>query len=112
MTTRRLVLALSIVVASATPAFAYRPFDGTDAAVAETGQIELELGPVQGEREAHRTTYAPTVLINAGIAHNYELVVDIDSVFLSESVVASDLLVKHVLRRGGLQGGTGPSLAI
>jgi hypothetical protein len=112
MTTRRLVLALSTVVAGATPAFAYRPFDGTDAAVAETGQIELELGPVQGEHEAHRTTYSPTAVVNAGIAHNFGIVVDIDSVFLSDSAVASDLLVKHVLRRGGLQGGTGPSLAI
>ena len=26
---------------------AYRPFDGTDAAVAETGEIEIELGPVE-----------------------------------------------------------------
>jgi hypothetical protein len=112
MTTRRLVLALSMVVVSGAPAFAYRPFDGTDAAVAETGQLELELGPVQGEREQGRTTYSPTLVFNAGIAHNFELVVDVDSVFLADSVVASDLLVKHVLRRGGLQGGTGPSLAI
>jgi hypothetical protein len=113
MTTRRLRLALFMVV-TVTPvaAFAYRPFDGTDAAVAETGQIEVELGPVQGEHEAGRTTYTPTAVIDAGIAHNFELVVDIDSVFLADSVFASDLLVKHVLRRGGLQGGTGPSLAI
>jgi hypothetical protein len=27
------------------PAFAYRPFDGTDAAVAEPGQVEVELQP-------------------------------------------------------------------
>jgi hypothetical protein len=26
---------------------AYRPFDGTDAAVAETGEMEIELGPVE-----------------------------------------------------------------
>jgi hypothetical protein len=108
--TRRALIALLIV--SSPPAHAYRPFDGTDAAVAETGQIELELGPLQGEREAGRTTYTPGAVVDAGIAHNYELVVDLDSVFLADSVVASDLLVKHVLRRGGLQGGTGPSLAI
>jgi hypothetical protein len=28
-------------------AVAYRPFDGTDAAVAETGEIEVEFGPVE-----------------------------------------------------------------
>jgi len=26
---------------------AYRPFDGTDAAVADTGEMEIELGPVE-----------------------------------------------------------------
>jgi len=30
---------------------AYRPFDGTDAAVAETGEIEIELGPLEYLRE-------------------------------------------------------------
>src|SRR5438067_13836162 len=32
-------------------AWAYRPFDGTDAAVAETGEGEIELGPVEYLRE-------------------------------------------------------------
>jgi hypothetical protein len=31
---------------------AYRPFDGTDAAVAETGEMEIELGPVEYLRQA------------------------------------------------------------
>jgi hypothetical protein len=26
---------------------AYHPFDGTDAAVAETGEMEIELGPIE-----------------------------------------------------------------
>ncbi|HET9989393.1 MAG TPA: hypothetical protein VFQ65_12770 [Kofleriaceae bacterium] len=113
MTTRRLLLALFILGSGAPPpAYAYRPFDGTDAAVAETGRIELELGPLQGEHEAGRTTYTPGAVLNAGIAHNYELVVDVDSILIDRSAVASGLFVKHVLRRGGLQGGTGPSLAI
>lgn len=112
MTTRRLQRALFLASVLPATAYAYRPFDGTDAAVAETGQLELELGPVQGEHEAGHTRYTPGAVFDAGIAHNYELVVDLDSVFLGASVVASDLLVKHVLRRGGLQGGTGPSLAL
>jgi hypothetical protein len=48
------VLALRIAAAAAVggamcgraaPAFAYRPFDGTDAAVADPGQVEVELQP-------------------------------------------------------------------
>src|SRR5262245_51233571 len=36
--------------------FAYRPFDSTDAAVADLGELEIELGPVEFRRsEAERT---------------------------------------------------------
>ena len=39
---------------------AYRPFDGTDAAVVETGEIEVELGPVEYLRAgAERALLAP-----------------------------------------------------
>ena len=48
-------------------AWAYRPFDGTDAAVAETGEIEIELGPVEYLREAgDRSLLAPDLRINYG----------------------------------------------
>ena len=41
---------------------AYRPFDGTDAAVADTGEVEIELGPVEYLREeAERTRHDPEV---------------------------------------------------
>ena len=30
--------------------FAYRPFDSTDAAVADVGELEVEFGPVQFRR--------------------------------------------------------------
>jgi hypothetical protein len=41
---------------------AYRPFDGTDAAVAETGEVEIELGPVEYLRdEADRALLASNV---------------------------------------------------
>src|SRR5947207_9311214 len=42
-----LALATLLVVACCGRAFAYRPFDGTDAAVAEPGVVEIELGPAQ-----------------------------------------------------------------
>jgi hypothetical protein len=44
------VVALSVAVWSA-PALAYRPFDGTDAAVAAPGEIEIELQPAGRLRE-------------------------------------------------------------
>src|ERR1700722_7896999 len=36
---------LLVTLLFSAPAHAYRPFDGTDADVAETGDFELELGP-------------------------------------------------------------------
>jgi hypothetical protein len=39
------------VVGSCTKAFAFRPFDGNDAAETEPGQIEINLDPAQHLRE-------------------------------------------------------------
>ena len=45
-------------------AVAYRPFDGTDAAVAETGEMEIELGPVEYLRAGgERALLAPDLRI-------------------------------------------------
>jgi hypothetical protein len=44
---------------------AYRPFDGTDAAVAETGELEIEFGALEYLREAvERALFAPNLRIN------------------------------------------------
>jgi hypothetical protein len=44
---------------------AYRPFDGIDPAVLETGEIEVELGPVEYLRAgAERALLAPDLRIN------------------------------------------------
>jgi hypothetical protein len=52
---------------------AYRPFDGTDAAVAETGEVEIELGPVESLRQgAERALLAPDVRINYGFTPGWE----------------------------------------
>ena len=54
-------------------AVAYRPFDGTDAAVAETGEIEVELGPVEYLRAgAERALLAPDLRINYGFISRWE----------------------------------------
>ena len=52
---------------------AYRPFDGTDAAVVEKGEIEIELGPVEYLRAgAERTLLAPDLRINYGFIAGWE----------------------------------------
>jgi len=63
-----------IAVALPRPAFAYRPFDSTDAAVAEKGDLELELGPLGFlKTDADRFLVAPSAIFNLGIARQWEL---------------------------------------
>jgi hypothetical protein len=50
------------------PAWAYRPFDGTDAAVADSGEVEIELQPAgllqEGSQEgSNKTLVAPVTVI-------------------------------------------------
>ena len=56
---------------------AYRPFDGTDAAVAETGELEIEFGALEYLREAaERTLFAPNLRINYGFTPGWEAVLE------------------------------------
>jgi hypothetical protein len=103
-------------------ALAYRPFDGTDADVAEYGAFELELGPTQYDREGDREfLVAPATVLNLGVAKDTELVVDFDDLVARGALGPGeprvraediDVLVKHVFREGTLQGKTGPSVAV
>ena len=99
--------------------FAYRPFDSTDAAVADVGQFEVELGPLGLRRsDLERTDIAPAYVLNYGFAKNWELVLegraehpqapadDIRSRLLGDA-----LSLKGVLVEGVLQGKSGPSVA-
>ena len=98
---------------------AYRPFDATDAAVADVGELEIELGPVEFRRtETERTLIAPAYVINYGFAKNWELVVEgqaehpIASADNTNSrLVGNGVFLKGVLREGVLQDKTGPSVA-
>jgi len=113
-------LVLLVVVALAPRARAYRPFDQTDADVAELHAMELELGPLQFQRSGGRTGYVPTFILNYGVIPGWELVVDADvsgtvagprepgEVFQLETGVA----FKGVLRKGSLQDEAGPSIAV
>lgn len=108
------------VVSWPAAAFAYRPFDSTDAAVADKGEMEVEFGPlgylVQGP---DRSLVAPSLILNWGIAHGWEAVLqgnhvvelgsDIDLPRLRVEDTAASL--KGVLREGSLQAKAGPSVA-
>jgi hypothetical protein len=56
-------------------ALAYRPFEGTDAAVADLGELETELGPAEPLRTGSlRLLTAPEMVLNLGIAEGWEAV--------------------------------------
>ena len=63
-----LVVLASILLGSY-PAFAFRPFDGTDAAVADAGEVEIELQPVGRIRQSSdKTLIAPATVFNFGLS--------------------------------------------
>jgi len=97
---------------------AYRPFDGTDAAVVETGEMEIELGPVEALRVgAERTLLAPDLRINYGFIPRWEAALEgrlthgLTAGIPGTSLVESQVLLKGVLREGTLQEKPGPSIA-
>lgn len=113
-----LVLSPILAMAWHGNALAYRPFDGTDAAVAEPGQVEIELGPAQYlQIGSERTLVAPTVVFNYGLAEGWELVLQGEAVHSlmedssKSSLVGNGVFLKAVLREGSLQGQPGPSIA-
>lgn len=97
---------------------AYRPFDGTDAAVADTGEVEIELGPVEYLRDGdERTLLAPDLRVNYGFTRDWEATIEGDLTHaLSPDIPATTLVgniasLKTVLREGSLQEKPGPSIA-
>ena len=110
------VIALSLTAWSA-PASAYRPFDGTDAAVAAPGEVEIELQPAGRLREGGNTTLvAPATVLNYGLSEGWEAVFEGQgqtplSPSGPTSLTAAGAFLKHVLQPGSLQDKTGPSVA-
>jgi len=72
-----LVALLPALLLGSARAWAYRPFNGTDADVAELHDVELEIGPVGYLREGSRgALVAPSLIANWGFASDVELVVE------------------------------------
>ena len=99
-------------------AVAYRPFDSTDPAVADPGELEIEFSPVSFRRDDSSDTWiAPQLKVNYGIAPNWEFVIEgqgehprsdgVPSVMVDNAV-----FLKTVVREGTLQEQSGPSVAI
>src|SRR6266704_3638414 len=65
------------LMAGVVPASAYRPFDGTDAAVADKGKMEIEMQPAGIFRDASGTTLiAPATRFNYGLTETWEAVLE------------------------------------
>ncbi len=112
------LIAAALVICWDGAARAYRPFDGTDAAVAETGEVEIELGPVEYLRNgADRTLLAPDLKVNYGFTPGWEASLEgevahgLTAGVPGMSLIESEALLKSVLREGVLQEKSGPSIA-
>jgi hypothetical protein len=111
------VFATGLLLGLTSQARAYRPFDGTDASVADVGEAELELQPAgaQWSREQNQLI-APAVVYNYGFLKDWEAVLEsqVQTPFSPSgpsNLAASALSLKHVIRPGSLQDQAGPSIA-
>ncbi|WP_271672402.1 hypothetical protein [Bradyrhizobium sp. CCBAU 51627] len=99
------------------PAAAYRPFDGTDAAVAKKGEMEIELQPAGRLRdESGASLIAPAWVVNYGLREDWEAVFEGQGqTSLSPpgptTLTAAGAFLKHVVVPGGLQDKAGPNVA-
>jgi hypothetical protein len=115
----RLLFCAALIVLSAKPAFAYRPFDSTDAAVADRGAIEFECGPIGLLANAGtRSLIVPAAILNVGLANGWEAVAETKnfvrvgaSQAQSSRLLDSAISVKKLLRAGSLQDHSGLSIA-
>jgi len=111
------VFAVGLLLGWTSQAHAYRPFDGTDAAVADPGEVEVELQPAgaQWSREQN-LLIAPAVVYNYGLTENWEAVLEsqLQTPFSPSgptTLSASGAFLKHIIRPGALQDKVGPSIA-
>jgi len=99
------------------PASAYRPFDGTDAAVTDKDKFEIELQPAGLLKDAlGKPLIAPAARFNYGYTKNWEAVLEGQfenplSPSGPASLRAAGAFLKGVLREGSLHDKTGPSVA-
>ena len=111
------VFAAGLLLSWTSDSFAYRPFDGTDAAVADVGEAEVELQPAGAQwSRGQNLLIAPAVVYNYGFLKDWEAVLEsqLQTPFSPSgptNLSASAVSLKHVIRPGSLQDQTGPSIA-
>jgi hypothetical protein len=96
------------------PAAAYRPFDGTDAAVADVGEVEIEFQPI-GVIHSGSAKALSDAIVSYGFAERWELVLQGTAQVPPEGggplSVSNGAFLKYVLEPGVLQDKKGPSIA-
>ena len=101
-------------VAWSGPALAYRPFDSTDAAVADKDAFEVELSPFTYRHDDEGAVWiAPSARFNYGFAEDWEAVLEGQAEHFSDRrsrLTEAQLDIKGVLRQGSLQDKEGWSL--
>ena len=109
--------ACAALALSAAPAAAYRPFDGTDAGVADLHEVEIEYQAFGWQRTGSQTALsAPGGVFNYGFAERWEFVAQgFMQAPLSgpgpASFVDTGAFLKYVVKPGVLQGASGVSIA-
>jgi len=97
-------------------AFAYRPFDSTDPAVAGVGEFEIELSPLSYRNgDMERTWIIPQLRLNYGFADKWEVVLEgqgEQSRGERGRLVENALSLKTILKEGSLQEKDGASIAL
>jgi hypothetical protein len=119
MRTKRVRVAAFLLTLMGIPdiAFAYRPFDGTDAAVAEPGEVEIEFQPGRSIKQQW-----PKDSGGAGYCSQFRAGQELGAVFEGRvetpldtpgptSLTDAGAFLKYVLRPGVLQDQAGPSIA-
>jgi hypothetical protein len=113
MMRRLAALALGLALSWPGTSFAYRPFDSTDADVAEVGVWEIELGALDSGHNDDGPQWAPMLIVNYGFAENWEFVLEGRNTFFTRGgweLAEPAASLKTVLREGSLQDKEGVSL--
>jgi hypothetical protein len=111
-----LFIGLLLTLEWTAPASAYRPFDGSDAAVADVGEAEIQLQPA-GELSAgsRNVLTGPYVVFDYGVAERWEMILESAGQTppsgTGPSPVSNEAFLKYVVQPGVLQGKSGPSIA-
>ena len=109
----------ALVLGAAPAAYAYRPFDGTDAEVAESASSRGSSGRRTPPSREFAQLTAPWLVLNLGIWPRFELVLETNNLLAQRAAggvldqfAETHAFVKAILRHGFVQEQTGPSIAV